>query len=88
MGDVTPRVRIAIDRLVLDGVAPRDVPAVRAAFETELHALVLADAGAFASATARRVRGTSAPYSAPAVPSPRAVGRALARSVFAGVRRA
>jgi hypothetical protein len=88
MGDVTPRVRIAIDRLVLDDVTARDVPAVRAAFETELHALVLADVDAFANATNRRVRGTSAPYAAPAVPSPRAVGRALARAVFAGVRRA
>ncbi len=89
MGDVTPsRVRIDIDRLVLDGVAARDVPLVRAAFEQELRALALADAGALANATSRRVRAASARYSAPPVPSPRAVGRALARAVFAGVRRA
>jgi hypothetical protein len=88
MGDVTPRVRVTIDRLVLEGVAPRDVPAVRAAFERELSALVAADADAFASTTGRRVRGARAPYAAPAVPSPRAVGRALARAAFAGMRRA
>lgn len=93
MDDVTrdgtqPRVRVAIDRLVLDGVAARDVPLVRAAFERELRALVLADAGVLANATSRRVRGTSARFAAPAVPSATAVGRALARAVFAGVRRA
>jgi hypothetical protein len=97
MGDVTgdvmrdampPRVRVEIGRLVLDGVAPRDVPAIRAAFERELHALVLADANALANVPSRRVRGTSARCAAPAVPSPKAVGRALARAVFAGVRRA
>ena len=80
-----PRVRISIDRLVLDAIAPGDLVPIRAAFERELRALVLADAERLGRANGIRVRRTHAPYAAPPLASPHAVGRALARAVYAGI---
>ena len=51
----SPRIRVAIDRLVLRGVDPADAPAVRRALATELQAhLAATDPAAFVGASDRR----------------------------------
>ena len=81
-----PRVRIDIGRLVLDGVAARDVPLVRAAFERELRALVLAGSqSCAANATSRRVRRRARGTARRVVPfAARGRTRAGARGVRGG----
>jgi hypothetical protein len=81
------RVQVDIDTLVLRGVPRRQAPLVVAALEARLGELA-------AGAEPDELRGTvpadhprrAAPTARPAGPGPTALGRAVAESVWAGVR--
>jgi hypothetical protein len=81
-----PPIRLHIERLVLEGVAPRDAAAVVAAFQAEL--------GRLLAAPAAPAEGHTAPAVSVAAPTPRdtaSAGRVAAVAVaraIAGARRA
>lgn len=72
---MTPRVRVRIDRLVLEGVAISDRRAVIRAFEAELGRLLVADM----PGASRHLPGTSVSVVAPSDAS--AAGRTAAGAV-------
>jgi hypothetical protein len=72
-----PRIQVAIDRLVLRGVAPADAAAVRRALATELQTrLAATDPAAFADAMDRHLR-----LGIGACADPASLGREAARAL-------